>query len=66
MELGRRDSTTASLDTANSDIPSPSLDLNDLITNFANKGFTAKEMVALSGNKLFLIKMILCKIKLNL
>uniref|UniRef100_A0A3Q7H164 peroxidase n=1 Tax=Solanum lycopersicum TaxID=4081 RepID=A0A3Q7H164_SOLLC len=49
VELGRRDSTTASLDTANSDIPSPSLDLNDLITNFANKGFTAKEMVALSG-----------------
>ncbi|WMV36027.1 hypothetical protein MTR67_029412, partial [Solanum verrucosum] len=49
VELGRRDSTTASLDTANSDIPSPLLDLNDLITNFANKGFTAKEMVALSG-----------------
>lgn len=49
VQLGRRDSTTASLSAANSDIPSPSLDLSDLITNFANKGFTAKEMVALAG-----------------
>lgn len=49
VQLGRRDSTTASLSAANSDIPSPLLDLSDLITNFANKGFTAKEMVALAG-----------------
>ncbi|CAI8596920.1 unnamed protein product [Vicia faba] len=47
--LGRRDSTTASKDTATSDIPSPLMDLNDLITAFSNKGFTAKEMVVLSG-----------------
>ncbi|OIS97365.1 peroxidase 4, partial [Nicotiana attenuata] len=49
VQLGRRDSTTASLSSANSDIPSPLMDLSDLITNFANKGFTAKEMVALAG-----------------
>ncbi|XP_059302665.1 cationic peroxidase 1-like [Lycium ferocissimum] len=49
VQLGRRDSTTASLSAANSDIPSPLSDLSDLISNFANKGFTAKEMVALAG-----------------
>ncbi|KAL6992240.1 peroxidase [Sarracenia purpurea var. burkii] len=47
VELGRRDSTTASLSAANSDIPSPFLDLSDLISAFSNKGFTAEEMVAL-------------------
>lgn len=47
--LGRRDSTTASLSAANSNIPGPSLNLNALISAFSNKGFTAREMVALSG-----------------
>ncbi|KAI3788670.1 hypothetical protein L2E82_01443 [Cichorium intybus] len=47
--LGRRDSTTASLSAANSDLPSPFLDLPQLITEFANKGFSAAEMVALTG-----------------
>ncbi|KAI4305350.1 hypothetical protein L6164_028721 [Bauhinia variegata] len=47
--LGRRDSTSASLDAANKDIPSPRLDLLDLISAFAKKGFSTKEMVALSG-----------------
>ncbi|WJX37149.1 NAD(+) salvage pathway protein [Trifolium repens] len=47
--LGRRDSTTASKDTATSDIPSPLMDLSDLISAFSNKGFTSKEMVVLSG-----------------
>ncbi|KAI9116050.1 hypothetical protein K1719_012980 [Acacia pycnantha] len=46
--LGRRDSTTASLSDANSDLPGPTLDLSDLITAFSNKGFTTKELVALS------------------
>ncbi|KNA18635.1 hypothetical protein SOVF_068670 [Spinacia oleracea] len=52
VQLGRRDSTKASLSTANSDIPSPSSDLsgtNGLLSSFSNKGFTAKEMVALAG-----------------
>ncbi|XP_042480208.1 cationic peroxidase 1-like [Macadamia integrifolia] len=50
VQLGRRDSTTASLSTANSDIPAPSLNLSGLISAFSKKGFTAKEMVALSGS----------------
>ncbi|KAG9132856.1 hypothetical protein Leryth_014789 [Lithospermum erythrorhizon] len=49
VQVGRRDSTTASLSAANSDIPSPGKDLSDLITAFTGKGFSAKEMVALSG-----------------
>ena len=49
VELGRRDSTTASLDDAETDIPSPGLSLDDLISAFSDKGFNAKEMVALSG-----------------
>ncbi|XP_041989368.1 cationic peroxidase 1-like [Salvia splendens] len=49
VELGRRDSTTASYDAANSEIPSPSLDVADLISAFSNKGFSPKELVALSG-----------------
>ncbi|KAF8042155.1 hypothetical protein BT93_A0692 [Corymbia citriodora subsp. variegata] len=50
VPLGRRDSTTASLSAANSNIPAPTSSLSGLITNFSNKGFTAKEMVALSGS----------------
>ncbi|CAA3017752.1 cationic peroxidase 1-like [Olea europaea subsp. europaea] len=49
VQLGRRDSTTASLSAANSDIPSPLMDLKDLTSAFSNKGFTSKEMVTLSG-----------------
>ncbi|GKV02233.1 hypothetical protein SLEP1_g14692 [Rubroshorea leprosula] len=48
--LGRRDSTTASQTAANSNLPSPLSSLSALITAFSNKGFTAKEMVALSGS----------------
>ncbi|XP_068342079.1 cationic peroxidase 1-like [Pyrus communis] len=50
VPLGRRDSTTASLSAANSNIPAPTLNLAGLITAFSNKGFTAKELVALSGS----------------
>lgn len=49
VQLGRRDSTTASLDESNSDLPAPFLDLDGLITAFAKKNFTEKEMVTLSG-----------------
>ncbi|PSS34742.1 Cationic peroxidase [Actinidia chinensis var. chinensis] len=50
VPLGRRDSTTASLSAANSNLPGPGSSLSGLITAFSNKGFTAKEMVALSGS----------------
>lgn len=53
VQLGRRDSTTASLSAANSDIPSPLMDLKDLTSAFSNKGFTSEEMVTLSGTRTF-------------
>lgn len=49
VPLGRRDSKTASANGVNS-LPGPGSSLSGLITNFANKGFTAKEMVTLSGS----------------
>ncbi|KAK6943236.1 hem peroxidase [Dillenia turbinata] len=50
VPLGRRDSTTASLSAANSNIPPPTSNLSALISSFSNKGLSAKEMVALSGS----------------
>ncbi|WJX82282.1 NAD(+) salvage pathway protein [Trifolium repens] len=50
VPLGRRDSTTASLNSANSDLPAPFSDLSALTNAFSNKGFTVSEMVALSGS----------------
>ncbi|KAD3338110.1 hypothetical protein E3N88_33631 [Mikania micrantha] len=50
LAFGRRDSITASLSAANSNIPAPTLNLSGLITSFSNLGFTANEMVALSGS----------------
>ncbi|KAK4423422.1 Lignin-forming anionic peroxidase [Sesamum alatum] len=49
VRLGRRDSTTASRSQANTDFPSPSAGLDTLISAFANKGLSARDMVALSG-----------------
>ena len=49
VKLGRRDSTTANLEEANTDLPLPTFDLDKLIASFAKKGFTPREMVALSG-----------------
>ncbi|PVH61295.1 hypothetical protein PAHAL_3G005800 [Panicum hallii] len=49
VNLGRRDSMTASLDTSNNDIPAPTLDLSDLIKLFSNKGLSTTDMIALSG-----------------
>ncbi|KAH0454290.1 hypothetical protein IEQ34_016214 [Dendrobium chrysotoxum] len=49
VKLGRRDSTTASLSTANSDLPGPNLDLSALITAFSNKGLSTTDFIALSG-----------------
>lgn len=47
--LGRRDATTASASLANSDLPSPTSNLNDLLTAFSKKGLSSTDMVALSG-----------------
>ncbi|KAG9444546.1 hypothetical protein H6P81_015886 [Aristolochia fimbriata] len=49
VQLGRRDAATASLSTANSDIPPPTSDLSALTSAFSKKGLSAKEMVSLSG-----------------
>ncbi|CAL4970365.1 unnamed protein product [Urochloa decumbens] len=49
VPLGRRDSTTASLNLANSDLPSPASDLATLISAFGNKGLSARDLTALSG-----------------
>ncbi|XP_071719806.1 cationic peroxidase 1-like [Rutidosis leptorrhynchoides] len=48
--FGRRDSTSASLSDAISNLPGPRLNLSGLISSCSNKGFTANEMVALSGS----------------
>ncbi|KAI3465048.1 hypothetical protein Pfo_021711 [Paulownia fortunei] len=50
VKLGRRDSTTASRSLANSDLPSPFLGLDELISAFDRKGLSARDMVALSGS----------------
>ncbi|XP_073113041.1 peroxidase RIP1-like [Elaeis guineensis] len=47
--LGRRDATTASVDAANANIPSPSLDLPDLLSNFESHGLGVEDLVVLSG-----------------
>lgn len=49
VQLGRRDSTTASRTTANNDIPAPNMDLPALINNFKRQGLKVKDLVALSG-----------------
>ena len=46
--LGRRDSTTASKDNAERDLPAPSFIAN-LTQSFANKNLSVTDIVALSG-----------------
>ncbi|KAL6543835.1 hypothetical protein OROGR_010332 [Orobanche gracilis] len=48
-KLGRRDSTTANRTQANTDLPSPFANLQTLVSAFAKKGLSQREMVALSG-----------------
>ncbi|KAL3509118.1 hypothetical protein ACH5RR_028519 [Cinchona calisaya] len=47
--LGRRDARTASFNGANTQIPPPSSNLSGLISSFAAKGLSARDMTALSG-----------------
>nr|XP_016452688.1 PREDICTED: lignin-forming anionic peroxidase-like [Nicotiana tabacum] len=49
VKLGRRDSTTASHTLAETDLPGPFDPLNRLISCFASKGLSTRDMVALSG-----------------
>lgn len=50
VKLGRRDSTTASPTLADRDLPSFAASLDSLISLFATKGLSARDMVALSGS----------------
>ncbi|KAH7529033.1 lignin-forming anionic peroxidase [Ziziphus jujuba] len=50
VKLGRRDSTTASFDGAESDLPGFGASLETLISAFAAKGLSARDMAALSGS----------------
>ncbi|OEL20902.1 Cationic peroxidase 1 [Dichanthelium oligosanthes] len=47
--LGRRDATTASIDDANNDIPTPFMDLPALLANFDSHGLSLHDLVVLSG-----------------
>jgi peroxidase len=47
--LGRRDSATASLSAANTNIPAPTSNLSALISSFQTQGLTIKDMIVLSG-----------------
>ncbi|KAH9314546.1 hypothetical protein KI387_023173, partial [Taxus chinensis] len=49
VTLGRRDSRTASLSGANSNLPAPSSNLTALISAFGAQGLSPRDMVALSG-----------------
>ncbi|KAK8940319.1 Peroxidase 2 [Platanthera guangdongensis] len=49
VALGRRDATTASQSAANTDLPGPSSTLDALVSKFAAKGLSARDMTALSG-----------------
>ncbi|XP_058110568.1 peroxidase P7-like [Magnolia sinica] len=50
VKVGRRDARTASQAAANSNIPPPTSNLNNLISSFQAQGLSAREMVALSGS----------------
>ncbi|XP_051206028.1 peroxidase 70 [Lolium perenne] len=49
VPLGRRDSTTANLNEANTDLPGPSLNLDLLIKAFGKKQLSPRDLTALSG-----------------
>lgn len=49
VQVGRRDSRTASQSAANNNIPSPSSSFQTLLSNFQSHGLSLKDLVVLSG-----------------
>ncbi|KAF5953529.1 hypothetical protein HYC85_006385 [Camellia sinensis] len=49
VQMGRRDSLTASITAANKDIPEPNSSMATLVTKFQNVDLTLNDMVTLSG-----------------
>ena len=49
VPLGRKDSTTASLDEANNNLPTPNSNLQTIIGKFLLQGLSVTDMVALVG-----------------
>ncbi|AQK40680.1 peroxidase 40 precursor [Zea mays] len=49
IEVGRKDSRTASLQGANTNLPAPTSGVDTLVQKFRNVGLSTKDMVALSG-----------------
>jgi len=49
LPLGRRDSRTASLNGANTNIPAPNSTIQNLLTMFQRKGLNEEDLVSLSG-----------------
>lgn len=52
VPLGRKDSVTASLPLAESNLPAPNEGLGTIISKFLYQGLSVTDMVALSGNQL--------------
>ncbi|KAK1591026.1 hypothetical protein Q3G72_003240 [Acer saccharum] len=59
VQMGRRDSLSASKALANNNIPGPNSTVADLVAKFQNLGLSLSDMVALSGNKLVLKTLVL-------
>jgi hypothetical protein len=49
VQLGRRDSLTASKAAADNSLPPPTSDISTLISKFKDVGLTEKDLVTLSG-----------------
>ncbi|TKY51732.1 Peroxidase 65 [Spatholobus suberectus] len=49
VRLGRKDSTESDAAKVNANLPTPSMSMDRIIEKFTSKGFTVKEMVAMTG-----------------